>query len=157
MASRPERCFRIADARHPIFDGVGAFLFGGRWNSPGKRIIYAADSFAGAMLEMLVHTRIGRVPSSHKWIEINISRTASVEVAEASAVPGWSDEDSEAARRFGDTWFDSRRSLVLFVPSIATNGLSWNCLINQDHPELSQLIVSGPEAVVWDARLFTRR
>ena len=173
MASRPEsakgaadsapvlhgllrRCFRIADVRHPIFDGAGALLFGARWNSPGKRIIYAADSFAGAMLEMLVHTQIGRVPSSHQWIEIDIPKAVSVEVAECSAVPGWDSEDSEAARQFGDAWFDSRRSLLLFVPSIVTNGLSRNCLVNQEHPEFGELKVSGPEAVVSDAPLFGR-
>ena len=157
MAFRPERCFRIADARHPIFDGTGAPLFGGRWNSPGKRIIYAADSFAGAMLEMLVHTGIERVPSTYQWIAIDIPQTVSVEIAGPSDVPGWGDEDSEPARRFGDTWFDSRRSLILLVPSIVTNGLSRNCLMNQEHPEFGELKASGPEAVVWDARLFSRR
>ncbi len=157
MAFRPERCFRIADARHPIFDGTGALLFGGRWSSPGKRIIYAADSFAGAMLEMLVHTQIGRVPSSYKWIEIDIPRTGSVEVAECSTVPGWDAEDSEAARRFGDAWFDARRSAVLFVPSVVTNGLSRNCLINQEHPEFGELKASDAREVAWNARLFARR
>ena len=37
MASRPESLigYRIGDARHPLFDGRGAMLEGGRWNSPG--------------------------------------------------------------------------------------------------------------------------
>ena len=44
------RAFRIADRRHPIFDGTGAKLTGGRWNSPGRPVIYAAETFAGALL-----------------------------------------------------------------------------------------------------------
>ena len=36
--------------------------FGGRWNSPGRRVIYAAESYAGAMLEVLANSNIGRVP-----------------------------------------------------------------------------------------------
>ncbi len=50
--------FRIADKRFPIFDGTGARLVGGRWNSPGKAVIYAAETFAGAVLEVLVHSNL---------------------------------------------------------------------------------------------------
>jgi len=66
MASRrrgPLRVFRIADARHLIFDGTGAMIHGSRWNSPGRRIIYAAETYSGALLEIVVHAS-GGVPSS---------------------------------------------------------------------------------------------
>ena len=58
------RAYRIADRRHKIFDGQGASLLGGRWNSPGRRVIYAAETYAGAMLEALVHANIGRLPKT---------------------------------------------------------------------------------------------
>ena len=45
--------FRIADSRHPVWSGTGAMLVGGRFNSPGRPVIYGALSFAGAMLEVL--------------------------------------------------------------------------------------------------------
>jgi RES domain-containing protein len=154
MGSRPDRAFRIADARHAVFDGTGASVTGARWNSPGRRVIYAADSFAAAMLELLVHTRTGKVPTSHKWVEVAISKAVSVEIAEPEAIPNWAAEDSEAAREFGDAWFDSRRSLILVVPSVVTNGLSRNVLINQEHAELAELRVSEPREVAWDVRLF---
>jgi RES domain-containing protein len=153
MVFRPDRAFRIADGRHTIFDGTGAALTGARWNSPGRRVIYAADTFAGAMLELLVHTRTGKVPRSHKWIEITISG-ASLEIADPEAIPDWSAEDSEAARAFGDVWYDSQRSLILTVPSVVTNGLSQNVLINQDHPQFRELRVSEERDVMWDVRLF---
>jgi hypothetical protein len=57
------------DRRHEIFDGPGAATFVGRWNSPGRRIIYAAETYAGAMLEALVNSNIGRIPKQHAWIE----------------------------------------------------------------------------------------
>ena len=68
MAFQPEgdlTAYRRADARYPILDGGGAMRLGGRWNSPGRRVIYASLTFAGAMLEVLVHTNTGRVPSHH--------------------------------------------------------------------------------------------
>jgi RES domain-containing protein len=154
MAFRPEKAFRIADSRHTIFDGTGAFLAGARWNSAGRRVIYAADSFAAAMLEMLVHAGIGRIPSSHKWIEITIPDTVSVEFLDSTAMSGWNDEDSDSARVFGDAWLESKRFLVLVVPSIVTGGLSSNVVVNQDHPEFSELKASMPRDVIWDVRLF---
>jgi RES domain-containing protein len=43
MAFPPEgdlKAYRLADERYLIFDGGGAMLMGGRWNSPGRRVIY---------------------------------------------------------------------------------------------------------------------
>lgn len=154
MASRPDRAFRIADRRRPILDGTGAFLYGGRWNSPGRRVIYAADTFAGALLEVLVHARIGAVPRTHAWVEIAIPADVSVEELDPAELPGWAAEESEAARAFGDRWFDEQRSAILVVPSVVTSGIGRNVLINQDHPEFARFSASVPSEVVWDARLF---
>src|ERR1039458_10207855 len=41
--SGPLRAFRIADMRHPIFDGSGAMLYGARWNSPGRATLSLLD------------------------------------------------------------------------------------------------------------------
>jgi RES domain-containing protein len=30
-------------------------LHGARWNSPERRVVYAAETYAGALLEILVH------------------------------------------------------------------------------------------------------
>src|SRR5436189_2805602 len=98
MASRPSEAFRIADRRRRIFDGTGAFLHGARWNSPGRRIIYAADTFAGAMLEILAHTEIGKLPRTHAWISISITAEVSVEQVEPDDLPGWDSEFSAGAR-----------------------------------------------------------
>ena len=38
------RAYRIADRRHPIFDSMGAYLNGGRWNSVGRHVIYGAET-----------------------------------------------------------------------------------------------------------------
>src|SRR5216684_2932326 len=156
MASRPSKAFRIADRRHPIFDGTGAFLSGARWNSPGRRIIYAAETFAGAMLEMLAHTRTGKAPRTQAWIEISIPPRASIERVEPGELPGWDWEDSPEARQFGDGWHRRGRSLILIVPSVVTSGIGRNVLINQDHPEFPSLKASAPGRVLWDSRLFRR-
>ena len=67
--SAPLRAYRIADRRHPIFDGGGSFLNGSRWNTRGRHIIYAAETYAGALLELLAHSNLGRAPRNHAFIE----------------------------------------------------------------------------------------
>jgi RES domain-containing protein len=154
MAFRFEKAVRIASNRHPIFDGTGAARFGARWNSPGRRIIYTADSFASAMLERLVHLRINRTPASESWVECLIPEHVSIEILSLTAVPGWNQEDQRAARGYGDQWFDEQRSLVLAVPSLVTRGRSFNLLINQEHREFYELKPTRPQPVRWDERLF---
>src|SRR5271168_4502677 len=104
--------FRIADRRHPIYDPTGAFLFGGRWNSPGKRVIYAAQTYAGALLEILVHANLGVLPKTHAAIEIHIPDDLPRETLASCDLEGWAGEDLSASRRFGDRWLEERRSAV---------------------------------------------
>jgi RES domain-containing protein len=156
MASRrsgPWRAYRIADRRHKIFDGQGAETFGGRWNSPGRRVIYAAESYAGAMLEVLVNANIGRMPKHHGWIEILIGEDVSVEEVDARKIRRWDAPDQRASRSFGDKWYDQGRSTVLIVPSTVAR-VERNVVINQNHPEFRKLRATKPKPVVWDERLF---
>jgi len=49
--------WRIVKTRfvQQAFDGEGARLYGGRWNSPGVKMIYTSESLALAALEILAH------------------------------------------------------------------------------------------------------
>src|ERR1035438_5688563 len=136
MASRrsgPLRAFRIADMRHTIFDGSGAMIHGARWNSPGRRVIYAAETYAGALLEILVHAS-GSVPKSQGYVEIEIPSGLSIEEITQDDLPQWDAPSFEATRAFGDLWYDERRTPVLIVPSVVTL-VEGNVLINQEHPD----------------------
>lgn len=146
--------FRIADARHPIFDPTGAMLNGGRWNSPGKRVIYAAETYAGALLEVLVHANLSRPPKNHQVVRIMIPVEVPVESLDPAQVPGWDAEDNSVSRGFGDRWFDEKRTVILRVPSVVTQGREFNVVINTEHPQFALVQAGPPEAVVWDARLF---
>lgn len=148
--------YRIADARHPIFDGTGAMLRGGRWNSIGQRVIYAAESYAGAMLEILVHANLAVPPKHHRVVRITIPESVAIETQSPSALPGWDAEDVTTARAFGDEWLRECRTAVLRVPSVVTDGREYNILINQAHGAAKLIETSAPEPVRWDTRLFTR-
>jgi len=158
MASRrsaPIRAFRIADMGHTIFDGTGAMVHGARWNSPGRRVIYAAETYAGALLEMLVHAS-GNVPRSQGFVEITIPSGLRTEVVTPHDVPDWNAASSAASRSFGDKWYDEQRTAVLIVPSVVSR-VETNILINQEHPDFGRIRASLPKPVRWDERLWTKQ
>jgi RES domain-containing protein len=151
------RVFRVADRRFPLFDGMGARSTGGRWNSPGRPVLYAAETFAGALLETLVHSNLGRAPKTHAVVEIAIPDSLFIESINENDLPGWDDENQTASRAFGDRWLLEQRSAVLLVPSVITQGHERNVLINPDHRDFSLIAASPLEPVNWDRRLFQRR
>lgn len=150
------RIFRIADRRHPVWSGTGAMLVGGRFNSPGRPVIYGALNFAGAMLEVLVHARIGKVPKHHVWVEVEVPKDVTIErVSVEDLSAGWDAPDAKVARLFGDKWIEEGRSAVLVVPSVVARA-ECNAVVNPAHPDAGRLVVSAPQPVVWDQRLFAR-
>lgn len=148
--------FRIADERHPIWNGSGAALIGGRWNSPGNPVIYGSLTYSCAMLEILAHTNIGRIPATHRLVTAQIPADVLIERYQDSMLPkGWDSENLEIARSFGDQWLRESRSAVLLVPSVVAR-LDWNGLVNPLHPDAAKIIVELPEKIIWDKRLFQK-
>ncbi|KDR24576.1 hypothetical protein BG57_06155 [Caballeronia grimmiae] len=129
-------------------------LIGGRFNSPGRPVIYGGLNFAGAMLEVLLHARIGKVPKHHVWVAAEVPEDVAIERVTAEDLPaGWDAPDAQVARRFGDRWIDEGRSSILVVPSVVAR-VECNAVVNPAHPDASRLVVSAPQPVVWDQRLF---
>lgn len=150
------QAWRIADGRFDVFSATGALLVGGRWNSPGLGVIYASESYAGAMLERLAHAGIGRVPRTHVAIEISIAQAVAVERHDQASLPaGWDQADLRVARAFGDAWIRQRRTAVLVVPSVVARR-EGSVVLNPQHPDFSKIVAGNPEPVIWDARLFGR-
>ena len=148
--------FRIGDERHPIWDGTGAALIGGRWNSPGKPVIYGSLSYSCALLEILAHANIGRIPTTQRFVVADVPDRVSVASYDEQSLPvGWDSENSASARAFGDQWLKEERVAVLVVPSVIAR-LDRNALVNPLHPEANQLMVTAPEKIIWDKRLFER-
>lgn len=129
---------------------------GGRWNSPGRQVIYGSLSYACAMLEILAQASIGRIPSTHCFLIADAPDGVTVERRDASSLPfGWDAENSSSVRAFGDQWLKEARSAILLVPSVVAK-LERIALVNPLHPDSAKLTKSGSEKVVWDRRLFER-
>ncbi len=150
------RIYRIADGRHPVWDGMGAALLGGRWNSPGRALIYGSLSYACCMLEILAHANTGRIPATHRYVVATIPDRVSWEQVSEDCLPAdWDSDDSASAREYGDCWLAEARSAILLVPSVVAR-LEWNALVNPAHPDAKRLFLSEPAPVIWDRRLFKK-
>jgi RES domain-containing protein len=65
--------YRIAKCNYAgDLSGTGARLYGGRWNSEGKPMLYTASSRALAVLEVLVHLSPLLVPNNFCLVEIEV-------------------------------------------------------------------------------------
>lgn len=146
--------YRIGDpdGAHPIFDATGSKLFPGRWNTPVSPILYTSQHYSTAMLEKLVRGS-GRLPPNQHFIEITIPNGISYEVLEPAGLPGWDDPACAVSKTYGEKWQQSRRSLLLIVPSVVAR-MEHNFLVNPEHPGYRQLAPSLHKPVWWDKRLF---
>ena len=146
--------WRACKRKYDPYDGAGAELVGGRWNSPGRPVIYAADSFAGALLEILAHSARPRtLPGPHHAIRLEIPDEL-IERLEPGDLAGWHLRDSPAARRFGDGWLDGTRSAVLLVPALPSRPVGRAVLVNPRHAAAGRIARGKVFAVPWDERLF---
>ena len=148
-------CWRIVKSRHAAtaFDGEGAGLYGGRWNSPGTPMVYTSSTISLAVLEVLVHLQEANLLSSYSLIAARFD-DAFVERLDRSMLPeGWRAYPAPSElRRIGDEWVRSQRSAVLEIPSVIVERES-NYLLNPTHPDVSSLVIGEPEPFTFDDRL----
>lgn len=148
--------YRITQTKYvsTAFDGEGARIYGGRWNSIGTRIVYVASSLSLATLELLVHIEdISTIYGNYSVIPVTFAE-ALVQSVDPSSLPGGWDapEPIPATQMLGDAWVTGGSSLVLQVPSAVTPG-EVNYLINPLHPEFSTLSLATPVDFKPDTRL----
>lgn len=148
--------YRIVKAQraYHAFDGEGARLAGGRWNSEGTPIVYAACSRALAGLEMLVHLQSALLKMSYVVIETQFDSKRVQRICIEDLPTDWrNDQPILANKLIGDQWVKEAASAVLAVPS-AIVPEELNYLINPRHPDFKKIKIGEPENFSFDARLI---
>ncbi|CAM3888824.1 RES family NAD+ phosphorylase [Rheinheimera salexigens] len=127
------------------FDGEGARLYGGRWNSKGQQCIYTAGSEALAILEILVHLNNRAALSQFKLFQLTIVRTDLMQINNSTLPISWRDQPatSETAR-IGDSWLNQNASLALAVPSVLAPREN-NILLNPKHANFASCVTNITE------------
>ena len=101
--------------------GQGAYLYGGRWNSPEHRVVYASGNLTLAMLEVLVHIDDAEAFLSKRYVYHSVDfDAADVSVLEASFLPSsWNARpETRTSQTVGDEFLERSEGVVLAVPSV---------------------------------------
>lgn len=149
------QAYRIVKDRlaKDAFTGEGARLYGGRWNSPGRPVVYTASSASLAMLEMLVHLEARDLLRKYVLMEVEFHDSLVTAVNPQSLPGDWrSSPPAPEVQQFGDDWAASNNSAVLRVPSVIVPRES-NYLLNPRHPQYGEITIGKKQPIEFDPRL----
>lgn len=136
------------------FDGEGARLFGGRWNSAGMPMVYAAEHLSLAALEVRVHLERTSMKKRYQCIRFDFDERLMMTFPLESLPERWQQEPPPPSlQAAGDHWLASMGSVVLAVPSVIIPA-EHNLLINPRHPDFKKIKIGGPEPFSFDFRFF---
>ena len=145
---------------------MGAYLYGGRWNSPGQYVVYASGHVSLAMLEVLVHIDDAEAfaRQTHVYQRLRFDE-AQVAVLDEAALPAdWNARpETLSTQGIGDEWIARQETPVLAVPSVVVpSELRFereylNYLLNPRHPGFETAVEVGKlRALDWDPRFKGR-
>jgi RES domain-containing protein len=147
--------YRIANCNYAgDLTGTGTRLYGGRWNSEGKPMLYTASSRALAVLEVLVHLPPLLVPDNFCLVEIEIPEDNIYVLNPALLPANWREIPPPVTlRQLGDEFLKKRECLAMKVPSSIVPA-EYNYLINPLHPAAWAIKLTNTEAFSFDERLL---
>jgi RES domain-containing protein len=148
--------WRIVKKRHSAhaFNGEGARLFGGRWNSPGVSMVYVASTRALAALEQLVHLDRATLLSSFVLIPCQFDERLVTELDHALLPDKWHrDPPPSKLAALGDAWIRNAGSAVLAVPNAIIEEEK-NFLLNPFHPDFREIKIGDSVGFDFDPRLI---
>lgn len=120
-------------------------LEGGRWNSPGRAVVYLADHPALSVLEVRVHLAIPLedLPDDYVLLRVLLPEQP------ATTVP----PDAADPLAAGDAWLKGRTAAVLRVAS-AIVPQAENLLLNPLHPAAADARIETSTPFRFDPRLW---
>ncbi len=140
--------------------GTGAARYGARWSSKGVHLIYAANSRALALAEVLPHFSLANMPYGYSMMTVSVPDALTRSSIDwTSLPPGWiAFPPTNHAQAIGDAFVRESQHLALRVPSatVRNNGVqqAFNLLINPRHDDFSQVRVLDQHPCPDHGRLF---
>ncbi len=135
--------------------GAGSQLYGGRWNSQGVPVLYAAESVALALLEILVGLTDRKVPDNFHLVQIELPPNARIDTIHIDQLPAdWREFPSPLSlKKFGDDFARNKTAIALRVPSVIVPH-EFNYRINPAHDLMRNVKIPSIEPFRFDARLL---
>jgi RES domain-containing protein len=126
----------------------------GRWNGPGRKVIYAAESIPLAFMESMIRRKGIGFNDEFRIMIIGIPDTLAITAVDPdSAASGWRDFfDYSICQSIGNDWYDKGLTPILKVPS-AVLTTNFNLVINSLHPDFKQIRLLETTNLVPDERI----
>jgi RES domain-containing protein len=131
--------------------GLGGMRASGRWNEAGLPIVYLAESPAGALLEVCVHTSSNDVPPGYTLLRVEGPETEFLSISQDSLPLDWTLKP-EITRELGNKWLRERASVLLKVPSAIVPQTS-NYIFNPLHPDAAKFHITQVFQYPFDMRI----
>lgn len=136
--------------------GIGARLYGGRWNPVGLSVLYTSSTISLAMLEVLVNAHTLEELQSIQLMEIEIPDVAECQdIKTQSLKKNWY-FDFDYTQWMGQEILQSKKTLLCQCPSAIIHKES-NYLINPLHPDFTKIKLHKAADFYFDERLFKQK
>jgi len=136
------------------FDGQGARLYGGRWNSIGVAMVYASQHKSLAALEVRVHIDTTKKIKRYKSFAFQFDENL-MEVLQAGSLPkNWRQEPPPPSlQQLGDAWVQAATFPILAAPSVIIPD-ELNYLLNPKHADFAKIKIENSTDFAFDPRLL---
>ena len=147
--------YRICNALYSDdLSGIGAKLFGGRWNSKGVNMLYVSEYISLAVVEMLVHNQFKDFTVELNLLHITFPDTIEIkEVKHSKLKDNWMD-DFGYTRFMGDQFIQAGTHSILKIPSAVITEEN-NYIINPLHADFKKIKITDSITFRTDKRLFS--
>ncbi|WP_298711839.1 RES family NAD+ phosphorylase [Chitinophaga sp.] len=126
----------------------------GRWNGPGRKVIYCAESISLAFLENMIRRQGVGFNDDFKIMIIEVPDDLEITVINPGDLPAqWRDfKDYSHCQPLGNKWYDDADTAILKVPS-AVLPESSNYVLNSQHPAFRRVRLIETTDLVPDERI----
>lgn len=132
--------------------GNGSRLYGGRWNSEGKAMVYLASSRSLAVLECLAHVSPTNIPDDYYMVVIETPDDLE-ELNISQLPPNWHQfPEQNILKQIGNAFLQRAQHLLLKVPSALVKQ-EYNYLMNPMHPLAASVKIIDKQPFNFDERL----
>ena len=145
-----------ASRANTAFTGEGPWQYGGRWNSPGVRVVYASEHQSTAAFEVFANRVPFILEEKYKAFQLEWPNSLTETFPVAKVPANWRISPPPAeTMEIGDRWIQDRRSAVLALPS-AISPADTNFLLNPEHRDFKRIRIHPLIDYDFDPRLLNR-
>jgi RES domain-containing protein len=145
-----------ASREKTAFTGEGPWRYGGRWNSPGVRVVYVSEHQSTAAFEVFANRVPFVLDEKYKAFRLEWPDNL-IENFPIKKLPAkWRISPPPVeTMEIGDHWVKQGRSAVLALPSVISPA-DTNFLLNPEHPDFKRIRIHSSIDFEFDPRLLGR-